>query len=178
MGLSIRVVGIWLAKVPRLIWPIVITAIYIPIAIAGAKSFSSSLENFMNMLGYWLSIFVVVVLLEYLVLPPVFVSQHFVFRGGDFARYDAAESWNKPERVPIGIAAVVAFLFGALGTAMGMAQIWYIGKIGALVGGAAKPLQRRHRCIFFLFLFPRHELLDSDACPSVPARYLELKKFG
>jgi purine-cytosine permease-like protein len=47
-----------------------------------------------------------------------------VFRGGDFARYDAAESWNKSERVPIGIAAVIAFLFGALGTAMGMAQIW------------------------------------------------------
>jgi purine-cytosine permease-like protein len=64
MGLSISVVGIWLAKVPRLIWPIVITAIYIPIAIAGANSFSSSLENFMNVLGYWLSIFVVVVLLE------------------------------------------------------------------------------------------------------------------
>ncbi|KAJ7826594.1 hypothetical protein B0H14DRAFT_2817032 [Mycena olivaceomarginata] len=128
MGLSISVVGIWLAKVPRLIWPIVITAIYIPIAIAGANSFSSSLENFMNVLGYWLSIFVVVVLLE-----------HFIFRGGDFARYDAAESWNKSERVPIGIAAVIAFLFGALGTAMGMAQIWYIGKIGALVGGAANP---------------------------------------
>jgi hypothetical protein len=52
-----------------------------------------------------------------------FVSQHFVFRGRDFVRYDAAECWNKPERVPIGIAAVVVFLFGALGTAMGMAQI-------------------------------------------------------
>jgi purine-cytosine permease-like protein len=47
-----------------------------------------------------------------------------VFRGGDFARYEAAESWNKSEHVPIGIAAVIAFLFGALGMAMGMAQIW------------------------------------------------------
>ncbi|KAJ7715703.1 hypothetical protein B0H14DRAFT_3013720 [Mycena olivaceomarginata] len=119
MGLSISVVGIWLAKVPRLIWPIVITAIYIPIAIAGANSFSSSLENFMN---------------------------HFVFRGGDFARYGAAESWNKSERVPIGIAAVIAFLFGALGTAMGIAQIW---------------LARASAGIVY-----------------VPARYLELKKFG
>ncbi|KAJ7826615.1 putative cytosine-purine permease [Mycena olivaceomarginata] len=158
MGLSISVVGIWLAKVPRLIWPVVITAIYIPIAIAGANSFSSSLENFMNVLGYWLSIFVVVVLLE-----------HFVFRGGDFARYDAAESWNKSERVPIGIAAVIAFLFGALGTAMGMAQIWYIGKIGALVGGAANPFGGD---IGF-------ELAGAFAgIVYVPARYLELKKFG
>ncbi|KAJ7806851.1 hypothetical protein B0H14DRAFT_2874836 [Mycena olivaceomarginata] len=139
MGLSISVVGIWLAKVPRLIWPI----------LAG---------ELMNVLGYWLSIFVVVVLLE-----------HFVFRGGDFARYDAAESWNKSERVPIGIAAVIAFLFGALGTAMGMAQIWYIGKIGALVGGAANPFGGD---IGF-------ELAGAFAgIVYVPARYLELKKFG
>lgn len=27
MGLSISVVGVWLAKIPRLVWPIVITAI-------------------------------------------------------------------------------------------------------------------------------------------------------
>ncbi|KAF8169002.1 cytosine-purine permease [Mycena galopus ATCC 62051] len=128
MGLSISVVAVWLAKVPRLLWPIFITAIYIPIAIAGAHSFSTSLENFMNVLGYWLAIFVVVVLLE-----------HFVFRKGDWARYEAAETWNRQDRTPVGVAALVAFLFGALGTAMGMAQVWYIGKIGALVGGSANP---------------------------------------
>jgi purine-cytosine permease-like protein len=48
---------------------------YIPIAIAGANSFSSSLEDFMNVLEYWLSIFVIVVLLE-----------HFVFRKGDWVQ--------------------------------------------------------------------------------------------
>ncbi|KAJ7907233.1 hypothetical protein B0H13DRAFT_2332612 [Mycena leptocephala] len=52
----------------RLVWPIIITAIYIPIPIADANSFSASLEDFMNVLGYWLSIFVVVVLLEHFVL--------------------------------------------------------------------------------------------------------------
>ncbi|KAJ7124390.1 permease for cytosine/purines, uracil, thiamine, allantoin-domain-containing protein [Mycena epipterygia] len=128
MGLSISVISVWLAKIPRLVWPVVITAIYIPIAIAGANSFATSLENFMNVLGYWLSIFVTVVLLE-----------HFVFRKGDFARYDAAVTWNRQDMTPVGIAALVAFLFGALGTAMGMAQVWYIGKIGALVGGSANP---------------------------------------
>lgn len=94
MGLSISVVGVWLAKIPRLVWPIVITAIvsfrsficlltllewgyrftvYPDIVrtrrprerptlltrhthrIAGANSFSSSLEDFMNVLGYWVS---------------------------------------------------------------------------------------------------------------------------
>ncbi|KAF7318599.1 Cytosine-purine permease [Mycena chlorophos] len=128
MGMSVSVIGVWIARIPRLVWPIVITAIYIPIAIAGADSFSTSLENFMNVLGYWLAIFVTVVLLE-----------HFVFRKGDWASYDVANTWNRQDRTPIGIAAFVAFLFGALGTAMGMAQVWYIGKIGALVGGSANP---------------------------------------
>ncbi|KAJ7878186.1 hypothetical protein B0H13DRAFT_1892812 [Mycena leptocephala] len=166
MGLSISVIGVWLAKVPRLIWPIVITAIYIPIAIAGANSFSSSLEDFMNVLGYWLSIFVVVVLLE-----------HFVFRKGDWAQYNAAETWNRQDKTPVGIAALVAFLFGALGTAMGMAQIWemtnsdvqYIGKIGALVGGSANPFGGD---IGF-------ELSGAFAgIVYLPARYLELKYIG
>ncbi|KAF7332980.1 Cytosine-purine permease [Mycena venus] len=158
MGLSISVIGVFLAKVPRLIWPIVITAIYIPIAIAGANSFSSSLENFMNVLGYWLSIFVVVVL-----------EEHFVFRKGDWARYAAAETWNRQDRTPVGIAAVVAFLFGALGTAMGMAQVWYIGKIGALVGGKANPFGGD---IGF-------ELAGAFAgIVYLPARYFELKYIG
>jgi purine-cytosine permease-like protein len=51
MGMSISVIGRWFALTPRWIWPIVITAIYIPIAIVGAHSFASSLENFMNVLG-------------------------------------------------------------------------------------------------------------------------------
>ncbi|KAJ7745285.1 permease for cytosine/purines, uracil, thiamine, allantoin-domain-containing protein [Mycena metata] len=158
MGLSISVIHVWLAKVPRLIWPIVITAIYIPIAIAGANSFSTSLEDFMNVLGYWLSIFVVVVLLE-----------HFIFRKGDFACYQAAETWNRQDRTPVGIAALVAFLFGALGTAMGMAQVWYIGKIGALVGGAVNPYGGD---IGF-------ELAGAFAgIVYVPARYLEIKFIG
>ncbi|KAJ7921656.1 permease for cytosine/purines, uracil, thiamine, allantoin-domain-containing protein, partial [Mycena leptocephala] len=119
---------------------------YIPIAIAGANSFSSSLEDFMNVLGYWLSIFVVVVLLE-----------HFVFRKGDWAQYNAAETWNRQDKTPVGIAALVAFLFGALGTAMGMAQIWYIGKIGDI----GFELSGAFAGIVYL-----------------PARYLELKYIG
>ncbi|KAJ7124117.1 putative cytosine-purine permease [Mycena crocata] len=158
MGLSISVIGVWLAKVPRLVWPVVTTGIYIPLAIAGANSFSTSLEDFMNVLGYWLAIFAAVVLLE-----------HFVFRGGDFARYDAAATWNRQDRTPVGVAAFVAFLFGALGTAMGMAQVWYIGKIGALVGGSANPFGGD---IGF-------ELSGAFAgIVYVPARYLELKYIG
>ncbi|KAK7053655.1 cytosine-purine permease [Favolaschia claudopus] len=158
MGLSISVIHVFLAKIPRLIWPIVITAIYIPIAIAGAHSFSASLEDFMNVLGYWLSIFVVVVL-----------EEHFIFRGGDFRRYDAGETWNRRERTPVGVAAGVALACGAVGAAMGMAQVWYIGKIGALVGGSVNSfggdIGFELSGAFAAVVYP-------------PVRYLELKYIG
>lgn len=38
MGLSISVTSTHIAKLPRIIWPVVITGIYVPIAIVGAKS--------------------------------------------------------------------------------------------------------------------------------------------
>ncbi|KAJ7062723.1 hypothetical protein C8F01DRAFT_1251536 [Mycena amicta] len=149
MGMSISVIGVWIAKIPRL---------YIPIPIAGADSFSTSLEDFMNVLGYWLSIFVSVVLLE-----------HFLFRHGTYAQYDIANTWNRQDQTPVGIAALVAFLFGALGTAMDMAQIWYIGKIGALVGGEANPFGGDIR----------FELAAAFASiVYIPTRYLELKFIG
>ncbi|KAJ7884928.1 hypothetical protein B0H13DRAFT_1889764 [Mycena leptocephala] len=100
----------WLTKVPRLVWPIVITAIYIPIPIADANSFSS-LEDLMNALGYWLSIFVVVILLE-----------HFVFHKGDWA---PAGQDARRYRGTSGV---------FVGRARDGDEIWYIGKIGALVG--------------------------------------------
>lgn len=112
----VSVIARVLARVPRLVWPIVITAIYIPLAIAGADSFSSSLENFLNVLGYWLAIYVTVVL-----------EEHFIFRKGNYENYDAAAAWNNKELLPWGAAALGATCFGAVGAAMGMAQIWYIG---------------------------------------------------
>ena len=51
MGMSISVISVVLAALPRLIWPFVITAIYIPLAIVGADSFGTTLENFLNVLG-------------------------------------------------------------------------------------------------------------------------------
>lgn len=116
MGMSISVISKWLAAVPRLVWPFVITAIYIPLAIVGANSFSSTLEDFLNVLGYWLAIYVTVVL-----------EEHFIFRGGNYDNYNAAESWNRHELLPFGFAAVAAGCCGVAGAVLGMAQVWYIG---------------------------------------------------
>ncbi|WWD20608.1 hypothetical protein CI109_105084 [Kwoniella shandongensis] len=124
MGMSISVVSKWIAAVPRIVWPFVITAIYIPLAIVGANHFSSTLENFLNVLGYWLAIYVTVVL-----------EEHFIFRKANYDNYNAAETWNRSDMLPVGYAAVAAGCVGVAGAVLGMAQVWYIGPIGALVGG-------------------------------------------
>ncbi|KAK4687714.1 hypothetical protein P7C73_g2403, partial [Tremellales sp. Uapishka_1] len=125
MGMSISVVAKWLAAIPRLFWPFFITAIYIPLAIVGAHSFSTALQNFLNVLGYWLAIYVTIVL-----------EEHFIFRKGDYANYNVAEAWNQRTMVPVGYAAVFAGCCGAAGAAVGMAQTWWIGPLGALAGGS------------------------------------------
>ncbi|ORX41128.1 cytosine-purine permease [Kockovaella imperatae] len=123
-GLSLSVISIYLAAVPRLVWPCVITAIYIPLAIVGANHFAATLEDFMNVLGYWLAIYCTVVL-----------EEHFIFRKGDHANYNAAETWNRKSLLPVGYAAAASMCFGAAGAAVGMAQVWWTGPIGKAVGG-------------------------------------------
>lgn len=145
MGLSVSVIANWLAAIPRLVWPCVITAIYIPIAIVGASSFATSLENFLNVLGYWLSIYATVV-----------IEEHFIFRKGRYENYEAASTWNRSDRLPVGFAAIAAGCCGAAGAVLGMAQAWFTGPskflrivrnlantvyptVGKKVGGTADP---------------------------------------
>ncbi|KAL7416247.1 permease for cytosine/purines, uracil, thiamine, allantoin-domain-containing protein [Mrakia frigida] len=128
MGLSISVTSTFIAKLPQVIWPVLVTAIYVPIAIVGADSFAVSLENFMAIIGQWLAIFSAVVL-----------EEHFIFRKGSFPSYNAEFTWNDPSALPMGLGALGAFCAGVIGAWAGMSQVWYIGPIGKLVGGDANP---------------------------------------
>lgn len=124
MGLSVSVISHYLAALPRLIWPIVVTAIYIPVGIVGFNSFATSLQDFMGILGYWLAIFVTVLLLE-----------HFVFRKNDFANYHVAQTWNNRHKLPVSWAALGAFCFGVLGVCLGMDQTWWVAPVAKTFGG-------------------------------------------
>ena len=42
--------------------------------------------------------------------------------------------YDTPSALPPGIAAILAFCFGVFGAAMGMAQVWFIGPVGKLIG--------------------------------------------
>ncbi|KAK4181251.1 putative purine-cytosine permease [Triangularia setosa] len=112
-------------QVPRFVWTIFGTAVYVGISIPGYSRFESWLENFVLSTGYWLAIYVAISLVE-----------HFFFRGGlhGYSGYDV-EDITKPQRLPPGFAAIVSFLVGVVGVALGMSQEWYTGVIARLCGG-------------------------------------------
>ena len=67
----------------------------------GRSHLNQYLSNFLSLLGYWCTSYAVVLFLE-----------HYIFRKGNFDNYDL-EGWNDPSRLPLGIAAFLAFGLGA-----------------------------------------------------------------
>jgi NCS1 nucleoside transporter family len=109
------------AKVPRALWSIIGNLLTLAICIPAFYKFEDFMENFMNLIAYYLAIYQAIAL-----------SEHFIHRKGKYSNYDI-EGWNDPQRFPVGYAGVVAFCFGVFGVVMGMNQVWYAGKIGLLI---------------------------------------------
>ncbi|KAJ5673365.1 hypothetical protein N7507_002492 [Penicillium longicatenatum] len=121
VSLTLMVMGRWTRHVPRFVWTIVATAVYIAIAIPGYSHFEAVLENFMHFIGYWLAIY-----------EGIALTEHFVFRRG-FSGY-RPEDYDTRENLPPGIAALLSFCCGVVGMVTGMSQSWYIGPISKSAG--------------------------------------------
>lgn len=121
VSLTLMVMGRWTRHVPRFVWTIIATAIYIAIAIPGYSQFEAVLENFMHFIGYWLAIY-----------EGISLTEHVVFRRG-FSGYQP-EDYDNRDRLPPGIAALLAFCCGVVGMVTGMSQSWYVGPIAKTAG--------------------------------------------
>ena len=88
-----------------------------------------------------------------------------LFKRG-LAGYDIS-IYLTPSKLPPGFAAITAFCFGIFGAVMGMAQIWFVGPIGARIG---TPGYGGDIGFPLAFAF--------SAITYAPFRYLERKKFG
>lgn len=104
-------------RLPRVVYPLAITAVIIPVAIRVAAEFLPSLFNFVGIIGFWSSCFITVLALE-----------HLVIRRGEMSAYNV-DHWDKHKLLPTGIAALVAS-FCSLGLVIpGTAKTWYTGPI-------------------------------------------------
>ncbi|KAJ6463995.1 permease for cytosine/purines, uracil, thiamine, allantoin-domain-containing protein [Mycena sanguinolenta] len=125
-ALSVQALGRPFAKIPRFFWTLVIFIAYTVAGVAGREHFSEILSNFLAILSYWTAFFIVIV-----------AEEHFLFRrpGGPLGGYNL-DDWDKPSRLPLGIAGVLAGCFGVVGAVVGMAEVWYIGPLGVKAGAA------------------------------------------
>lgn len=108
------------------------SASLIPVAIVGATHFYETFVNILNVIGYWSTVFAAIVIIE-----------HVVFRKNDWTLYDLSQ-WSKASELPLGLAAIFAFLCACGIIVPCMSQVWYVGPIanagtgdiGVLVGFA------------------------------------------
>ena len=119
-GINFQILGRLLEKVPRFVWNSIGVVIYTVCALAGRDHLAAIFTNFLALMGYWLAIWIAITLEEHLIFRRT--------RGFDWTQ------WNRRDRLPLGIAALVAFLIGWAGAILCMAQVWYIGPIAKLVG--------------------------------------------
>lgn len=150
-ALGCQVMGRYGKMVPRYLWVCAIVLVYFVCAIAGRDHLFVIFQNFLALMGYWVVIFVSIVL-----------EEHLIFRRN--RGFDWAACENK-EYLPIGAAALTAFLVGWAGAIIGMSQVWYIGPVAKLVGGIGADVGIWLGMGFALLTFP-------------PLRYLELRTFG
>ena len=121
-GIDWQALGRYFEKVPRIVWNTFSVVIYTVCAIAGRAHLAEIFTNFLALMGYWVSIWVAIIL-----------EEHFIFRKYRGMGWNW-EAWNDRQKLPVGIAAMVAFLIGWVGAILCMAQVWYIGPISALIG--------------------------------------------
>ncbi len=151
-GVDFQILGRYATKVPRVVWNTIGVIIYTICALAGRNSLAVIFTNFLALMGYWVAIWVAIMLEEYL-----------IFRRSAKAYNWAA--WDSQEQLPIGIAALIAFLVGWAGAILCMAQVWYIGPIARLVGEYGADMGNYVGFFWAALVFP-------------PLRWLERKKFG
>ncbi|KAJ3846860.1 permease for cytosine/purines, uracil, thiamine, allantoin-domain-containing protein [Lentinula lateritia] len=98
------------------------SVVYIILAIAGASHFVEWLETMLDILAYWLAIF-----------SAILIEEHLIFRRGKWSNYNP-EDYNNWRKLPLGVASFIALSCGVAGAVLGMAQSWYIGIIGGMIG--------------------------------------------
>ncbi|KAK5721202.1 hypothetical protein LTR17_014762 [Elasticomyces elasticus] len=120
LGLNAQMVSDRLIKVPRLLWSFVGGGGAIVAAVAGRDHLQEVMEDFLNVVAYWLTPFLTIMFLE-----------HILFRRG--YAYDVS-AWEDPKRLPYGIAAFTCWSIGTVLAILCMSQTWWVGPIALKVG--------------------------------------------
>ncbi|KAK5693826.1 Vitamin B6 transporter [Elasticomyces elasticus] len=121
MSMNFQMLGNYWLKVPRPVFTIATTIAYAACAIGGRNMLYQIFKNFLPLIGYWIVIWLTIV-----------IEQHIFFNRG--REYDWT-MWNNRQKLPIGIAAGIAFLVGWAGAIVGMDQTYFAGPLAKSAPG-------------------------------------------
>lgn len=150
-GIDAQILGRWAAVIPRAVWNTIGVIIYTVCALAGRAHLAEIFTNFLALMGYWVSIWIAIIL-----------EEHLIFRRKRGFNWDV---WSDAKKLPLGIAAMIAFVVGWIGAILCMAQLWYIGPIAGLVGDYGADMGNYVGFAWAAIVYP-------------PIRVWELKRFG
>ncbi|KAI5367101.1 Putative purine-cytosine permease, vitamin B6 transporter Tpn1 [Septoria linicola] len=152
-GIDFQALGHMWENVPRIFWNTLALVIPMICAITGRGHLAEIFTNFLALMGYWVSIWIA-----------IFLEEHLIFRKW-LGRGWKWEDWNDRTRLPLGVAALIAFIVGWVGSILCMAQVWYVGPLAALISEYGGDMGNYVGFAWAGLVYP-------------PLRWLELKKFG
>lgn len=145
-AIDCQIMGRW-GQMPRWMWVVFLVVVQLACALAGRNQLSIIFSNFLALMAYWVMVMICIVLEEHLIFKPVLNW----------------ERWEDRDSVPIGIAALIAFLLGWVGAVLGMNQTWFVGPLAEACGAADVGMWVG--CAFALVVYP-------------PLRWWEKCQFG
>lgn len=179
--------GRWMAKIPRWLWAILVFAVCLVCALVGRNEFLTILGNFLPMIGYWVSMYFILLFEENTIFrtdrfKPLYTKefphnaieelltlQEKQFVGTRDVRVNQHYNWlawNDKSVLTNGYAATTSFLCGVAGVVVGMSQTYWVGPVAKAIGGEFGGDIAMWLCMGILGLvYP-------------PLRYFELKKYG
>ncbi|ORZ12710.1 purine-cytosine permease FCY21 [Absidia repens] len=119
VGLSIQAMSRSLQVIPQWVWTITATITYVLLSVFGAYHFKDILQNFLLILAYYCAPYAVIIAIE-----------HGMVRKGVYN----LDHWDKADRLPVGVAAMLALIVGFCGALVGMNQSWFVGPLAKLIG--------------------------------------------
>lgn len=152
-ALTFQVLGRYAKAIPRWSWCVVITVIQLVCSVAGRNHLFNILQNFLPIMAYWVCPWLTIIL-----------EEHLIFHKARGVRFDWT-AWEDKKKLPLGAAALLAFLTGWAGAIIGMDQVWYTGPVASKVGGSGADIGIWLAIALTSVTFP-------------PLRYWELKKLG
>ena len=150
-ALGFQVLGRYGQRIPRWLISCFCVVIYTACALGGRNSLFTIFENFLALVGYWVTIFLTIM-----------IEEHLIFRrsvGFDWS------AWSTPSKLPFGFAAFTAFVIGWVGAILCMYQIYYVGPIAKLASSSGADLGIWVGSSWAMLVYP-------------PLRWFELKRTG